>query len=65
MSTGDSHSVAVDTMLNAVFKAEGEEPWDITEWMHGMLADLRRQIRERSETLQNAIKQLDWLVSVR
>lgn len=55
--------VAVDTMLNAVFEGQGEEPWDITEWMHGMLADLRRQIRERSETLQNAIKQLDWYLT--
>lgn len=56
-------TISIDPMLNAVLRGQGDEAWDITNWMVGMLADLRRQIRERSETLQDAIKRLDWYLT--
>jgi hypothetical protein len=53
----------VDSVMDAVLEGKGEKPWDITNWMHGMLADLRRQIRVRSSMVQEAIKKMDWYLT--
>ncbi len=55
---------AVNEIVDRTLNAQGEEPWDITDWMLGMLAELRRQLRQDlSPAIQSGIKKLDWYLT--